>query len=174
MEDKQPRINKKRVIRSIRNILISIGVLIALFVLAGAAYTWFIGRNQVPDQKTTATDTTPAPVIKTVDPAPNAPEGVSVQSLTSPVTRGDNASVTIKTNPGSWCTITVVYDKTASTDSGLTGKTADDFGSASWTWTVDATAPLGKWPVTVTCLRNKLSAVVVGDLVVQKSTISAN
>jgi len=169
MEDKKPRINKKRIVRSIRNISISVGVLVAILVAAGAAYTWFIGRNQAPAVTTATTDTTLTPVVKAVDPAPNAPEGASVQSITSPVAPGSNASVTVKTNPGSWCTITVVYDKTASTDSGLAGKTADEFGSVSWTWTVDATAPVGKWPVTVTCLRNKLSAVVVGDLVVAKS-----
>jgi hypothetical protein len=169
MENKQPKINKKRIIRSIRNVSISVGVLIVLLVAAGAIYTWFAGRNPAPNQTTNAVDATPAPVVKAVDPAPNAPESASVQSLTSPVAPGDNASATIKTNPGSWCTITVVYDKTASTDSGLTGKTADDFGSVSWTWTVDTTAPTGTWPVTVTCLRNKVSAVVVGSLIVAKA-----
>lgn len=167
MEDKKPRINKKRIVRSIRNVAISVGVLIVLLVAAGGIYTWIIGQNSVPNKVATTADSTPVPAIKHVDPAPNVQESASVQSLTSPVAPGDNASVIIKTNPGSWCTITVVYDKTASTDSGLTGKTSDDFGSVSWTWTVDTTAPVGKWPVTVTCLRNKLTAIVIGDLIVK-------
>lgn len=172
MEDKKPRINKKRITRSIRNVAISIGVLLAVMAAAGAIYIWFSGQNQTPSQTTNTVDTTPAPVVKAVDPAPGTPESASVQSLTSPVAPGDNASVTIKTEPGSWCTITVIYDKTASIDSGLIGKTADNFGSVSWTWTVGDTTPVGKWPVTVTCLRNKLSAVVVGDLVVTKAIIN--
>ncbi len=75
-----------------------------------------------------------------------------------------NASIIIRTNAGSKCVIAVVYDKTASSDSGLGSKTADEYGIASWTWTVESSVPIGKWPVKVTCVYNGRSAVVQGNL----------
>ncbi|TAL14615.1 hypothetical protein EPN95_02325 [Patescibacteria group bacterium] len=150
----------------------SVLTLIVLFVGAGATYTWIVGHNA--QSAPVVATTTPTPVIKHVAPAANARESASVQSITNPIMPGDNASIIVKTNPGSWCTITVVYDKTPSKDSGLSGKTSDDFGSVSWTWTVESTVPIGKWPVTVTCLHNKLSAVVVGDLVVSRDIQTSN
>lgn len=159
---------KKRIIRSIRNTAISVGVLLVLFVGAGLVYTWIMGRN-TPTTPVATTTATPVVAVKHVEPGVNVPESASVQSITSPVMPGDNASIIIKTKPGSWCTITAVYNNIPSKDSGLGGKTSDDFGSVTWTWTVESSVPIGKWPVTVTCLRNKLSAVVVGDLVVSKT-----
>ncbi|MDB5167065.1 MAG: exported protein of unknown function [Candidatus Saccharibacteria bacterium] len=166
-------VTKKRIIRSIRNTVISILALLILFVGTGLIYTWVMGRS-TPTTPAVATTSTTVPVVKHVEPGANVQESASVQSITSPIVPGDNASIIVKTNPGSWCTITVVYDKTPSKDSGLGGKTSDDFGSVTWTWTVESTVPLGKWPVTVTCLRNKLSAVVVGDLVVSKDVQATN
>jgi hypothetical protein len=116
----------------------------------------------VPVQTTKPKTTEPA------QPAPNAKEGVAVQSLTSPVAPGDNASIDIHTNRDSKCTITVVYNNIPSKDAGLTPKTADEYGLASWSWTVESTVPVGKWPVTVTCEWNKKIAVVIGDLIVKK------
>ncbi len=159
---------KQKVFRSIRNAAISIAVLLVLFIGAGVAYTWYEGRKPAVNTVVAPTTTTPS-TIKHIAPAENVQESASVQSLTSPVMPGDNASITIKTNPGSWCTIKVEYNKVASKDSGLIGKTADDYGTVTWAWTVESTVPLGSWPVTVTCLRNKLSAVVIGSLVVSKT-----
>ena len=167
-------VNRKRIGRFVRNIVITIIVMIIVFVVAGVAYVWISAHTQPPVSTVAPPDTTPAPTIKHVEASANVPESASVQSLSSTVAPGSNAMVTVKTNPGSWCTITVIYDKTSSNDSGLKGKTADEFGSISWTWTVGASTPIGKWPVTITCLRNKLSAVVIGDLVVQNSTSSVN
>lgn len=159
--------SKKRIARTIRNVSISIVVLLVVFVGAGIAYTWFMGRTPAAEVTTDTTEETPIPTIKHVEQAENVPVSASVQSLTSPVAPGENASIIIKTNPGSWCTISVMYNKIPSTDSGLKGKTADEFGIATWAWTVEASRPTGKWPVTVTCLRNKLSAVVIGDLIIK-------
>jgi hypothetical protein len=116
-----------------------------------------------------STDAEAEPVIKHVAPAANAKVGASVQTITSPVAPGDNASITIKTTPTASCTITVVYNKIASKDSGLTQKVADDYGVVSWTWTVGGATPLGIWPATVTCVYGKNSAVVQGDLRVTKN-----
>jgi hypothetical protein len=159
---------KVRILKTIRNILISIVVLVLLVVGGGVGYTWYVGKYETPPPAATAAPVapTPAPVVTPTKPAANAKESASIQMLSSPVLPGANATVTVKTNAGSKCTIAVVYDKTPSTDSGLAQKVADEFGIVSWTWTVESTVPLGKWPVKITCLYNDQSAVVVGDLVV--------
>jgi hypothetical protein len=121
-------------------------------------------KETIVPVKTTTKPTATGPVQL----APNAKEGVAVQSLSSPVAPGENASIYIHTNRDSKCTITVVYNKIPSKDAGLAPKTADEFGLVSWSWTVEASAPVGKWPVTVTCEWNKKIAVVIDDLIVKK------
>jgi hypothetical protein len=150
--------------------VLSIVVLAVVFVGGGLGYTWYMGQQPVDTTAAIAEPvvTKPAPEIKPVKPSANAKESASVQMLTSPVAPGANASISVKTNPASKCTIKVEYNKILSTDSGLTAKTADEFGMVSWTWTVEETAPLGKWPVKVTCTYNKKSAFVQGDLKVAK------
>ena len=153
-----------------RNAAISAVVLSVLLVGGGAAYTYFAG----PDASQIATQTVPTvdaseALGKPLKPAEDAKESASVQTLTSPVTPGSNSSIIIKTNAGSKCTITIVYGTTPSKDSGLSPKTADEYGNVSWAWTVESTVPLGTWPVTATCIYHTRSAVVRGDLVVQKT-----
>jgi hypothetical protein len=158
--------------RLVRNITIGFAVLLIVSVMVGLAYIWYVDQNSnVNNSNVTTHSKTTMPIAATpTSPAANAKEGVSIQSITSPLMPGSNASVTVKTNQYSKCTITVVYNKVPSTDSGLTTKTADEYGMATWSWTVEGTAPIGKWPVTVTCMWNGRSAVVIGDLVITKQT----
>lgn len=157
---------KRGVLKAVRNIVVSIVVLAVVFVGGGLGYTWYMGQQPVDTTAAIAEPVVakPAPKIKPAKPAANAKASASIQMLTSPVAPGANASISVKTNPASKCTIKVEYNKVPSTDSGLTAKTADEFGMVSWTWTVDETAPLGKWPVKITCTYNKKSAFVQGDL----------
>jgi hypothetical protein len=139
--------------------------LVVLCVLAGFAYTWYIGQN--PD--TTAAVTAPVVAetrteVKPLARAENAKQGVAVQSISSPIQPGSEASIYIRTSPASVCTILVKYNEIASKDPGLITKTADEYGMVDWTWSVGSSTPIGKWPVTVTCTRNSKTAVVVGDL----------
>lgn len=159
---------KTRAMKTIRNILISVVVLVLLVVGGGVAYTWYVGKYETVPSSAIAAPAAPAkpPVVAPTKPAADAKESASIQMLSSPVLPGANATVSVKTNAGSKCAIAVVYDKTPSTDSGLTQKVADEFGVISWTWTVESTVPLGTWPVKITCLYNDQSAVVQGDLVV--------
>lgn len=159
-----------RAIKFIRNLMISIVILLVLFVGGGAAYTWYTDRHSYANTSAIATpvEATVAPTVKRVQPAPNAKESAAIEMITSPVAPGSNASITVETNPTSHCSIAVVYNQVASADSGLTTKAADESGVVSWTWTVDKTAPNGIWPVKVTCTHNKQSAFVQGDLVVAK------
>lgn len=155
--------------RAIRNTVISIVVLLALLVGAGVAYTYFFG----PSQGDIAEEPAPAPSPASQAPKPakipeNARVGVSVASLLSPVAPGANTSVSIRTLPEAKCKVAVLYNNVTAVDSGLAPKAADEFGTATWTWTVKADAPEGTWPVNITCERNGKSAVVRGDLVVSR------
>lgn len=168
---KPKRMNSKRsrAFRVLRNIAVAFMILLVILLAVGVAYTWYMGQHGI---KNTPADAKPikqkVQAKGPTKPSPNAKVGVSVQLLTTSVSPGANASISIKTNPDAKCTITAVYNKVPSKDSGLIPKTADEYGMVSWSWTVENTAPLGKWPVTVTCANSKNSGMVVGDLVVSK------
>lgn len=160
--------NRDKVKRRVARIATAI-IIIVLFLVGGAgAYTWYMGRyapkvaTEAPVPRKTVPQTTPQKVDDTIR------VGVSKQSFTDKVAPGKNALLIIKTNPLAACSIRVEYDKQASTDSGLVPKKADDYGVASWAWTVEESRPVGKWPVTVTCANAKHSAVLALDLVVAK------
>lgn len=161
---------KIRVPKAVRNALISAGVLLIVIVAAGAAYTLYMDQKPVittaSDASPTAAETT-SPIVAH-KPAADAKEGAAIEALTTPVSPGSNASVSVRTLPTSKCVISVVYNKVPSTDSGLAPKIAGDFGDATWSWTVGPSTPVGTWPVKVTCSYHGRSAVVVGDLVVQR------
>lgn len=163
------KIDKARLLKSVRNIAISTVVLLIVVVGGGVAYTWYVGQDTTDDSITIAAPVEPvaAPVIKPTKPAADAKQSAAVQILTSPVAPGSNASITVKTNAESDCMIKVEYNKVPSTDSGLGSKKADDFGIVSWTWTVEESVPVGTWPVDVTCAFNDQTAMVRGNLVVE-------
>lgn len=156
-----------RVPKAVRNALLSAIVLLVVIVGGGVAYVWYGGQS-APVRPLAATPVadTEAPVIKPSKPSPNARESVAIESLTTPVAPGANSSMMIRTLAGSKCTISVLYNNVPSTDSGLTPKVADEFGSVSWSWTVHPDTPVGHAPVTVTCAYGSKTAVVQGDLVV--------
>ena len=155
-----------RVAKFVRNTAVSIGVLLVLAVGGGVAYTWYMGQQPVDTTTAIAepVDVAPRQEIKPPTMSPDAAVSASVQMLTSPIMPGDNASITVKTNPKAVCSIVVEYDDVASNDSGLSLKTADEFGNVSWSWTVEPEVPLGTWPVDVTCAHNEKSAMVRGDV----------
>lgn len=154
-----------------RNIALTVVSLLIVVVGGGLAYTWYMGEHAGENSKAFADETTASVQPKISVPKVNqtAVVGASVQMLTSPVTPGSNASIMVGTNPQASCVIVVEYDKVRSKDSGLTEKKADEYGIVEWAWTVEPTAPLGTWPVTVTCANQKNSAMVRGDLKVVKS-----
>ena len=160
------KLNKSAIKRFIRNLMIGAGILLIIIVGVGVFYTWYTGQNGTTDDSETVVPakTTDTNVISPTQPAENVRESAAVQSISSPIVPGSNASISIKTNPYSECTIVVLYNEVASTDTGLVLKTADDWGTVSWSWTVEPTVPLGKWPVNITCTHNELSAFVRGYL----------
>lgn len=163
--------NKQSITRLVRNVLLSTAVLLVLFLGGGLGYTWYSGQNASEPISIVPVSVSAAPVPMTPPkPTPNTFVSASVQSLTSPVTPGSGAEVTVRTLRDAKCSITVVYDKVASTDSGLVPKAADEYGMVGWTWTVGSAVPLGKWPVSVKCVNGDKSAVVTADLLVQSQT----
>ena len=151
-------------------LLVALG-LIVLMIVGGVLYTWYAGEQPRPVDPPARTSPR-APVIKKPVIDPTTPVGVSVQSLTSPITPGSNAAISVRTKSGATCSIKVEYNNVASTDSGLKSKAADEFGVAGWTWTVETTAPLGKWPVEVSCERDKKAGIVRAYLEIEAPGIS--
>lgn len=147
-------------------VMISLVILLLILAVAGIAYTWWIGQNQ---STKIADSPVSEPIVKTPLTLPdNAPVGVSMQSLTSPVRPGDNASMTIKTNPKAACSIKVEYtNNQPSSDSGLVPKNADEYGIVSWSWSVEPNHLPGIWPATVTCANAENSGVYVGKFEVK-------
>ena len=70
-------------------------------------------------------------------------------SLTSPIVRGQDASITIKGKPGIKYTIKVIYKSGASEASGLEPKNAESDGTVTWTWKVGARTTAGDWRIEV-------------------------
>ena len=155
----------RRAAKKLRNIVVSVLILIVLFAAAGFAYTFFIGGNTAKpaDTPKPAANTEPGD-IKPTPPAANAKVGAAIGSVMSPVAAGSNTSVNARTLAGAQCSIIVTYNGVASHDSGLETKTADAYGVVSWTWTVGSGVPAGTWPIKITCVKGAQSAVVDGSL----------
>lgn len=154
--------------RALQKLMITCLILGVILVGAGMAYSWYnskYGGSEVA----VATLKKPTPSRQPTKPSQTGQIGASLQSISSPIAPGDNASITVHTNADANCTIAVVYNKVPAKDSGLAPKKADELGLVTWGWTVPATTPVGKWPVTVTCANLKKSGVVSGDLVVTKT-----
>ncbi len=166
----QRQIARQRRSRILKQLSIAIGVLLFVAVAAGIAYTWYNGQKPPASAIAKPAEKKVAPKFARPTPRKDAKVGVSIQSLTSPVAPGDNASIIIRTNPEATCVIEVKYGETKSLDTGLVKKTADEFGIVNWAWTVETGTQTGKWPVTVTCKNQKNSGVVVGDLTVALPT----
>lgn len=154
--------------KTIKKILISAGILLVLIIGAGTAYVYYSGKSDTNANITEEKQPEPQKEPTPAEPDPNGPVGASVTFLTSPARPGENVSMNVHTRAQAKCTIVVAYNKIVSKDSGLIEKTADIHGTVDWTWTVDKTAALGKWPVKVTCVYNTKSGFVQGDLEVIK------
>lgn len=162
---------RKKKSGALRKTIFSIIVLLAILILIGIAYVWYLGQQKPETAIITEIPKRPSTqkLITPHKPKPDAVVGVSVQSLSTPIAPGQNASIMIRTNPDAKCSITVTYNNVPSKDSGLVEKVADEYGMANWTWTVPAGTPLGKWPVRVTCANTAKSGMVEDKLEVKNS-----
>ena len=76
--------------------------------------------------------------------------GINVVSLTSPISRGSQASITINTAPNVLCTIAVYYKSGKSTAQGLEPKNSDGNGNCTWSWKVGTRTTPGDWKIVLT------------------------
>lgn len=152
-------------LRTIRNIAIAVIVLLVLIVAGAIIYVMLSGNES---DKKASQPKPPAPIEsllpKASKPNPKVPASAAVQSLISPVKAGENTSLTIHTNHGGKCTISLKYGSIAAKDSGLKTKVADDYGIIDWSWTVPKNAPAGTWPIKMYCYYYKKSAYLEANL----------
>jgi beta-lactamase superfamily II metal-dependent hydrolase len=99
---------------------------------------------------TTASQPTPQPTQN----SGGGSLSISVVSLTSPISKGATATLTIHTLAGAACTITVYYKSGPSSAAGLTPKNADSSGNVSWSWKVGSNTTAGNWSISVTSSLN--------------------
>lgn len=93
--------------------------------------------------------------------APEAPltattgaPAITVASLTSPISPGANARLSVHANPGALCAITVHYKSGPSEAAGLGPQTAGSDGLATWQWKVGTRTTPGVWRIVVTATLN--------------------
>ena len=159
---KQPRF---RVPKSLLYALGSALVVGALLIGGGAVYTYLNEPEEMPEQQPPEdTQYYHEPSMEAEEPDEDARVGVSVQALTSPVEAGSNATFEVRTLRGAECDIEVEYDGERSEDSGLMSRTADRYGMASWTWTVEDSTPEGEWPIETICSWNENSGMVRSEI----------
>ena len=98
-----------------------------------------IAQEQEPQEEEPTEETPPA----------EASYGITVTGLTSPVSQGANATISINTAPNTYCTITVYYKSGPSTAQGLEPKNTDSSGNVSWTWKVGTRTTPGDWKIVI-------------------------
>jgi len=153
--------------KTVKNGLISIIVLLALTFVGSSAYVYYIDLHNKPAVATATVDTSKQlhPIVA-VKQDPNAPVGVAIEVISSPIPRGGEALASVKSYPNATCVIKVMYNNVASTETGLESKVADDFGVVSWSWNVSGAVPIGSWPVDITCAHHSKSGYVQGSILI--------
>ena len=132
------------------------------------SWSWKVGTNTTPgdwkialtaegakDKEVTFTVTTPEEEAE--EPPPEEPPqeeqqpsyGITVVSLTSPISRGSQASITINTAPNTYCTIKVYYKSGPSKAQGLDPKNSDGSGNCTWSWKVGTRTTPGDWRIVI-------------------------
>src|SRR3989304_1221212 len=93
--------------------------------------------------------TNPPAATHAAVPQPGA--GIQLIGLTSPISKGAYATITVQTTPGASCSITVIYKSGPSHAAGLDPKTTGGDGRVSWTWKVGTNTTPGTWSIVIAC-----------------------
>lgn len=83
------------------------------------------------------------------DSSPSTTNNISLVSMTSPISKGSDVTVSIKGLPNTTYNIDVIYSSGASKASGLEDKTSDSEGNVSWTFKVSSNVKLGTYEVKI-------------------------
>ncbi|NCU37596.1 hypothetical protein EOL96_00840 [Candidatus Saccharibacteria bacterium] len=159
----QRRARRKRLYKTIA---VVVGVFLLLAFIGIVVYVWITGKTADVE----VVDVAPKALTVINEPkkiADNQPVGVSISSLTSPVSPGSNVSITIRTLPLAACSIDVRYNGLKSTDIGLIPKNADEYGVVTWSWKVEEGQSIGKWPIDMTCALGDNSGYMRGELIIE-------
>ncbi len=162
--------------RSMRRAWLILAIITSLILLiVGLFLLWlWLNKPQVAGNKALDAPSQPRQQLTTHKPPANTPIGSTIQSISSPIAPGGNASLTLRTTESAVCNIKVVHldDKMNEvarvTDSGLGDKKADDFGVVMWSWTMPAGAAIATWHADITCTRGDKSTRSLGDIVVKR------
>lgn len=164
---------RARVVRRIRRTFLTVVLLALLIAIAALIYVWLFPPKPdpamvpIPKGPQVPADFTPTKFGE------NVPIGSAIQSITTPVNPGDNASIILRTTERSICSIAVVHiddygkKRRQLEDSGLIDKKADEYGVVSWTWTMPADAALAEWRANIYCKRDNMSTESIGRIVVE-------
>jgi hypothetical protein len=153
-------------LKLVHKIVLSFFILLVLIFASGFVYTYLNDRGSVGAAAKSTVTAQFQPIKPPPKPGPNALVGVAVEGFDSPVAPGGNSSIIISTAGGAACTISVTYNGVKSTDPGLVPKTADAYGTVSWSWHIPQNTPPGNWPVDITCRLGKHWAVYDAQLTV--------
>ena len=89
-------------------------------------------------------------IVTTVAASPAATTTARLVRVTSPVSRGNNATLVAQVIPARTCSITLTYKSGPSQAQGLYPKRPSN-GRVSWTWKVGTRTTPGRWPIQVAC-----------------------
>lgn len=106
--------------------------------------------EETPGPEQTESEPETDPPAEPAAPEITEPETVlKLVSVTSPVSRNENATLTIIGKPNTEYKISVYYSTTASTASGLEKKTSNADGNVSWTWKVGGKTNAGEHRIVI-------------------------
>jgi hypothetical protein len=77
-----------------------------------------------------------------------AAASVRLASVSSPISHGSYATLSVAVTPSATCSITVIYKSGRSVAQGLYPKRGSRL---SWTWMVGTRTTPGRWPIIVSC-----------------------
>ena len=80
-----------------------------------------------------------------------AEANVTLVRVTSPISAGSYATLTVKVSKPARCSITVYYKSGPSEAHGLYPKRTNAQKRVSWTWKVGTRTTPGRWPIRVSC-----------------------
>lgn len=74
---------------------------------------------------------------------------ISLVSITSPISAGSTASITVQGEPDTDYSITVMYSSGPSSADGLEAKTSDSDGIVSWSWKIGTRTKEGTYRISI-------------------------
>ncbi len=105
--------------------------------------------SETPTEGSTAKPTEQSTSKPTEKPAEPPVSTIQLKSITSPIQKGQKATVEIIGKPNTEYTISVYYSSGPSGAKGLEAKKSDADGLVSWTWTVGASTSTGSTRIVV-------------------------